>query len=375
MPIKSGIFHNPYMRPGRSIRQTLEWSVQLAVEADEAGVADFMIGEHATEGWQPISNPEIVIGACALQTKHIRLAPMAHILPLHQPASLAIQVGWLSRALEGRYFLGVATGAYPRDAIVRGQPRDLSEARPRMMEALKIMRKVWEREPFHFEGDYFAGGYPELVAPTSDGYDISALSDFTPWGGVDALEIAVTGMSANSGSMKFAGENGFLPISFFGGLDVLKGHWDTYAAAAGAAGHPADRSLFRVVRDIFVADSDEEAKRRAVNGALGFFWEHYLVPVYTRYGLLDGFITDSGTGITPSEVTLDWLAEHVWLCGSPETVVRKVEAMFEATGGFGTLVMNSHDSLDDPEPWFESVRRLSQDVAERIAAPVVATTA
>jgi alkanesulfonate monooxygenase SsuD/methylene tetrahydromethanopterin reductase-like flavin-dependent oxidoreductase (luciferase family) len=373
--MKSGIFHNPYIRPGRTMRETLEWSVRLAEEADKAGVSDFMIGEHATEGWQPIPNPEIVIGACALVTEKIRFAPMAHILPLHDPASLAIQVGWLSQVLEGRYFLGVAIGAYPRDAIVRGQPADLSEARPRMAEGLEIMERVWRREPFHYEGEYSRAGYPAFepggIAPAgNENEDLNILSDFTPWGGAENLEIAVTGMSASSSSLKFAGAAGFMPISFFGGLDILATHWETYSTAAEAAGHAPDRSRYRVTRDIMIADTDAEAKRRAINGGLGYFWERYLIPVYMRYGLLDGYIKDSGTGISVDEVNLEWLAENVWLCGSAETVAKKIERMFEVTGGFGTIVMNSHDSIDDPDPWFESTRRLAQEVAPSLELPV-----
>jgi alkanesulfonate monooxygenase SsuD/methylene tetrahydromethanopterin reductase-like flavin-dependent oxidoreductase (luciferase family) len=375
--MKSGIFHNPYMKPERSAREVLEWTVRFAEEADRAGVSDFMIGEHATEGWQPVPNPEVVIGACALVTEQIRFAPMAHILPLRDPAALAILVGWLSQLLEGRYFLGVAVGAYPRDAMVHGQPADLSEARPRMKEALEIMEKIWAREPFHYEGEFSRAGYPAfepagIAAKGNENEDLNALSDFTPWGGADNLEIAVTGLSANSASLAVAGAAGFMPISFFGGLEVLATHWQTYSKAAEEAGRVADRSRYRVTRDIMIADTDAEAKRRAKEGGIGYFWERYLIPIYLRYGLLEGYIADSGTGISVDEVDLDWLAEHVWLCGSPDTVTRKLERMFEATGGFGTIVMNSHDSIDDPEPWFESTRRLAEEVAPRIELPIAA---
>jgi alkanesulfonate monooxygenase SsuD/methylene tetrahydromethanopterin reductase-like flavin-dependent oxidoreductase (luciferase family) len=256
---------------------------------------------------------------------------------------------------------------------VRGQAPDLSEAAPRMREALEIMRKVWRREPFHYEGEFYSAGYPEtIVSDLPADRDLSLLSDFTPWGGAEALEIAVTGMSRKSSSMQFAGENGFLPISFFGGNSILRTHWETYSAAATAAGHTPDRSRYRVSRDIFIADTDQEAKRRAMNGGLGYFWERYLVPIYTRYGLFDGYIEDSGTEISVDQVTLDWIAEHVWLCGSPQTVRRKLEDMVHETGGFGTIVMNSHDSIDDPEPWFESTARLAQEVAPKIDLPIAA---
>jgi len=43
---------------------------------------------------------------------------------------------------------------------------------------------------------------------------------------------------------------------------------------------------------------------------------------------------------------MDFLAEHVWLCGSPETIVKKLEDTVERAGGFGTVCMNTHDSIE-----------------------------
>jgi alkanesulfonate monooxygenase SsuD/methylene tetrahydromethanopterin reductase-like flavin-dependent oxidoreductase (luciferase family) len=371
--MKAGVFHVPYMRPERKGKETFDWSMRCAVVADEVGFSDFMVGEHATQAWENVPSPEIVIGAAAHITERIRFAPMAHLLPLHLPGSLAIQIGWLSQVLEGRYFLGVGTGAYGRDAMLRGQPEDLSEAHPRTMEALEVIRKIWKREPFEFEGTYYKAAFPDVHAEgvpgvdSSEGEEVHTMSDFTPWDGPQGPEIAVTGLSLNSPSLRWAGENGFTPISFFGGSALQSSHWDTYAAAAEANGHQTDRANFKVCRDIFIADTDAEAKRRAVNGALGYCWQKYLIPIYKRFGIFEGYLADSGTGITAGEVDMDFLAEHVWLCGSPETIVKKLEDTVERAGGFGTVCMNTHDAIDDPEPWFESMRRLATEVAPKVA--------
>ncbi|MNG02442.1 2,5-diketocamphane 1,2-monooxygenase [compost metagenome] len=63
---------------------------------------------------------------------------------------------------------------------------------------------------------------------------------------------------------------------------------------------------------------------------------------------------------------MDFLAEHVWLCGSPETVTRKIERMAERTGAFGQVIVNSHDNIDNPEPYFESLQRLAQEVVPNV---------
>lgn len=357
--MKCGFFHTPYNQPTRTARQVFDWSMELAEVTDQAGYTDFMIGEHYTLAWENIPSPEIIIGAAAARTKNIRFAPMAHLLPYHNPATLAIKIGWLSQVLEGRYFLGVAPGGHHTDAILHGFD-SIGELQSQMVEALELMEKVWKQEPFLEKGKHFQAGFP---GPDDfPGYEIEYANN-APYGGRENLEVAVTGLSMNSSSLKWAGECGYSPISFFGGLEVMKSHWDTWAAAVESTGKTPDRNRFRVTRDIFIADSDAEAKKRAIASGLGDSWRHYLGPIYKKFNLFEGIIADSGTNIDSSQVDMDFLAEHVWLCGSPETVTRKLERMAEVVGPWGEIVVNSHDNIDNPEPYYESLQRLATEVA------------
>jgi alkanesulfonate monooxygenase SsuD/methylene tetrahydromethanopterin reductase-like flavin-dependent oxidoreductase (luciferase family) len=345
----------------------LALTADIAKVCDEAGMDDYMIGEHASQAWEAIPNPELVIAAAAMQTKRIRFAPMAHLLPYHMPGSLAIQVGWLSQILEGRYFLGVAPGAFVGDAQIRGQPADLSQSRERFMESLEIMTRIWERKPFDFQGKYFSGGYPEEL-PSAEGTEENLLPDFSPWGGADAMEIAVTGISINSPTIGAAGARNWSPITDFGGLKIMASHWAKYSEASLKAGHTPDPQRWRVCRDVFVADTDAEAKRRAINGAFGKSWEKYVTPIFKRFNLFEGFIEDAGLDVDKTVIDLDFLAEHVWICGSPETVSEKIQEMAHRAGSFGEIGMKSHDWIDDPAPWFESIRRFVE-VANAIEMP------
>ena len=85
MAMDTGIIFHPYMRPGRTARQTFEWGVQSAKQADEVGITTMMISEHASQIWENIPSPELIMAAAALETKNIAFAPMAHILPHHNP--------------------------------------------------------------------------------------------------------------------------------------------------------------------------------------------------------------------------------------------------------------------------------------------------
>jgi len=368
MAMETGLIFHPYMRPGRTARQTVDWGVQTAIACDKAGFTNMLISEHASEVWQNIPNPELIITAAGLQTKRIKFAPMAHILPHHNPAKLAVMVGWLSQILEGRYFLGIGAGAYPRSAYLHGikNGADTSFLNEMVRESLLIMEKVWKREPFFYEGRFWNAGFPEETQGERDGDAQHRMANFAPWGG-GFPEIAVAGFSSNSPSMKLAGERNFKPISIYSGLDAVKKHWETYAEANIKAGFEPDRSRHAVTQTIFVADTDREAKKQVMEGPIGYCFNRYLIPIFRRFGMMDGFAKDAG--VDPDKADLEFLVDHVFLVGSPDTVVEKLNALFEKCGGWGTMQVEAHDFSEDPAPWVYSLELIAKHVAPRISLP------
>lgn len=376
MAMETGLIFHPYMRPGRTAKQTFDWGIQSAVHADGVGIDSMMISEHATQVWENIPAPELIIAGAALQTKNIKFAPMAHILPHQHPAKLATMIGWLSQILEGRYFLGIGAGAYPQSSYLHGirnagqsntatggdETKSLNDM---VRESLFIMEKIWKREPFFYEGKYWDAGYPEEVVG-EDGDEQHKLADLSPWGG-KAPEIAVTGFSYNSPSIRLAGERNFKPVSIFSGLDALKKHWEVYSEAAIAAGHVPDRSRHAVSQTVFCAETDKEAKRLVMEGPIGYCFQRYLIPIWHRFGMMEGFAKDAG--IDPADADLEFLVDKVFVVGSPETVTEKINELFAATGGWGTLQLEVHDYYDDPAPWFQSLEMISKEVAPKIKLP------
>lgn len=350
--MKFAMFQTPFMRPTRSPREVFDWAVEQAEACDAAGFTEYWIGEHATMTYESIPNPELIIAAAARSTNSIKLCPGAHLLPYHHPGTLATQVSWMTHVTQGRYILGIGAGAYPTDAAVRGF-KDLSENHKMMLESLEIMQKIWAGEPFHQDGQYWSAGLPES---TPD----HPLRDPRPYGG--KVEIGMAGLSPNSPTLSFAGKNGYIPLSVYAGEDAIANHWNTYSSAAEEAGHAADRKDFRVVRDVLVAETDEEAKRLAVEGGMGEAWRNYLLPVYKQFGLLQAMLPDMDV----NDVDMDVLADKVWIVGSPETVAEKMQAVLDRTGGWGTTLIYGHDYSDDPKPWNQSIELLTSEVAPRL---------
>jgi len=355
MQMKMAMFQTPYMGPERTPAEVFDWAVKQGIVADQAGFAEYWIGEHASLDWESIPSPELVVAALAQHTSQIKIGPLAHLLPYHHPATLAVQTAWLSHILKGRYQLGVAAGAYPTDAAMRGLG-DISENHKMMFESLEIMEKIWASKPFEYKGKYWNAGL-------SAGEEHHPLRDQRPWGG--AMPVAMTGLSPGSPSIKFAAQRGWMPATVYSGDAALVDHFNLYAETAAAHGHKGDRSMHRVVRDVIVADTDAEARKIAIEGGMGRAWSEYLLPVYHRFGIFEGVL--ERTGKTKADVDANFLADHMWIVGSPETVREKIESWCADIGGaFGYLMIYSYDYSDNPTPWEESMKRLASEVVPKI---------
>ncbi|MGQ0624339.1 MAG: LLM class flavin-dependent oxidoreductase [Sporichthyaceae bacterium] len=352
--MKFAMFQTPFMKPSRSPREVFDWAVDQAVTCDQAGFSEYWIGEHATTGWESITNPELVIAAAARATDNLVLCPGAHLLPYHHPGSLAVQIAWMTHVTQGRYILGVGAGAFPSDAAIRGF-KDLSQNHKMVQESLEIMQRIWSNERFHYEGEFWSAGYPE-----DDPHH--PWRDSVPFN--NEVRIALAGLSPNSPSLTFAGKNGYIPLSIYAGEASIGGHWGTYSAAAEAAGQPTDRSIMRVVRDVVVADTDKEAMDLALNGAIGYAWREYLLPQYKHFGLIEAMLP----GVDIATVDMKMVAEKVWLVGSPDTVANKIAEVYERTGGWGTLLVYSHDFSEAPQAWNHSLNLCTSEVAPRLTA-------
>lgn len=367
MTMETGLIFHPYMRPGRTSRQTFQWGVDSAIHCDKIGFTSMMISEHASQIWENIPNPELIIAAAALQTDTIRFAPMAHILPHQHPAKLAMTVGWLSQILEGRYFMGIGAGAYPLASYIHGiKNTDTTFLNEMVRESLFIMEKIWKREPFFYEGKFWSAGYPEEEPAVTEEDEQHMLADYSPYGG-GFPEFAVTGFSAKSPSMKLAGERNFKPVSIYSGLEALKQHWEIYSEANIKAGFTPDRQRHAVSQTVFCADTDAEAKQLVMEGPIGYCFDRYLIPIWRRFGMMDGFAKDNG--VDSLDIDLEFLVDKVFVVGSPDTVVDKLSHLFEQTGGWGTLQVEAHDYYDDPSAWFKSLEMISKEVAPRVKVP------
>jgi len=143
---------------------------------------------------------------------------------------------------------------------------------------------------------------------------------------------------------------------------VVVTHEPEIAARTGRTPRRAD---WRLVREIFVADSDAEAWDLSVGGMMGRMMGEYFLPLLAEFGFQKYFKHDPD--VPDADITVEYCARHNWLIGSPDTVVRRIEDVYAQVGGFGTLLVFGFDYAERPEAWRHSLELIAREVAPRVA--------
>jgi alkanesulfonate monooxygenase SsuD/methylene tetrahydromethanopterin reductase-like flavin-dependent oxidoreductase (luciferase family) len=352
--MKLGLFLMPAHPPERSLKAGAEFDLRSIVAADRLGYEEVWIGEHFTAPWEPCPAPDLLIAQALMQTERIRLGAGAHLLPYHHPAELAARVAYLDHLSGGRLMFGVGAGGVLTDFQLFGVDGIAGENRTMMWEALDMILRLWETfEPFEIKGEHWTVAQPAPAVHDLYQPHLRPLQQPHP-------PIAIAALSPNSGSLRVCGERGFSPMSLNLNSQYIQGHWAQVEAGAVAAGRVADRANWRVVRDVFVAETDEIAVDKALNGGMGRMLDEYFIPQIANFGFLD--LLKHDPSVADSQIDAEYLVHTNALVGSVDTVIAKLRKLQEEMGGFGTLLQLGYDYVDDPDPWYESMELLARDV-------------
>ncbi len=357
--MRLGAFLMPTHPPERGISDGQDWDLDEIEALEALGFDEAWIGEHFTAAWEPCPAPDLLIAAALGRTKRIRLGTLGHLLPYHQPVELAHRAAYLDHLARGRTMLGVGVSALPTDHDLFGLDMSSDKTgggtnRRMTFEALDIITSLWNDGPRDFTGEFWSTRVPRAPLATL-GFHLRPYQRPHP-------PIAIAGMTPNSANHRLAGARGYIPVSFGISPDPssLAGHWDTVADGARSAGRVADRDEWRVIRDIYVAPTDAEARALAVGGIMGRCWREFLLPLYLKLGL--GPMLKADPAMPDAAITLDYLADTLWIVGSPATVAGKVAALQQASGGFGVLLATAYDATDERAAWRRSLALLADEV-------------
>ena len=351
---KLGAFLMPSHPPERGVSDGLALDLEGLAQLDSFGFEEAWIGEHFTSSWEPCPAPDLLIAQALQRTTSMRLGSLGHLLPYHHPVELAHRVAYLDHMAKGRYALGVGISALPTDHQLFGLDTGGGRNRRMTFEALDIMTRLWTEGATDFEGEFWSTGRTASVFD-SLGYHLTPYQQPHP-------PIAIAALTPGSENHKLAGEKGYLPVSLSVSPDaaITAKHWDTVEEGAARSGRTPHRDDWRIIRDVYVAPTDREARECAIHGMMGRCWREFLLPLYFGLGL--GPMLKRDPAMPDEAVTLEYLCDELWLVGSPQTVAERVRDLDERVNGFGCLLVVSYDAKDELAAWERSLDLLTTQV-------------
>ena len=227
-----------------------ESALACAVAAEEQGYDWINVTEHhvAADGYLPALF--VLLAAMAARTERIRLSTGMLILTLHNPLRIAEEAAVLDIISGGRLTLGVAAGY--REVEFEAMQVDFRTRGKRFVESLELMRLAWTGEPFTFTGEIF--DLPELVVRP-----VPVQRPGIPlWLG-GTTEVALRRV-VRRGAPVFPGATDEIAV-----VAQRMASYDRLREAI-APTHPVGPRELVLPRLAVVADSTEEARRRALPG-------------------------------------------------------------------------------------------------------------
>jgi alkanesulfonate monooxygenase SsuD/methylene tetrahydromethanopterin reductase-like flavin-dependent oxidoreductase (luciferase family) len=368
-PLRLGIWLMPATRPRTPLGRVIDWNLEVIRKAEAFGYAEAWVGSHITAVWEPIPSAQQVIARALADTERILLGPGVEILYQQHPVTLAVHLAQLDHMAKGRLLFGFGSGATFTDYELFGI--DEPTSRDMAAEALQIIENCWRPGgPETFNGKYWRVGRPTEHADGSThyaghGWHISPYADAQS-------RVALAGFSPRSASLRLAGERGYIPMSFGVRHDYLATQWATVADGAAASGRRPDRRTWRVAKEIYVAETNAEARRGAVEGFTGVYWTNFFKKITDKRKMTDMFRPFGADQV--SEVTPEYLVDNgVWFVGDPDRVAGQIRQFYAETGGFGTLLQLGMDYSDNPDGWLRSMQLLGQEVLPKLRDLTVTT--
>jgi alkanesulfonate monooxygenase SsuD/methylene tetrahydromethanopterin reductase-like flavin-dependent oxidoreductase (luciferase family) len=289
--------------------------------AEEVGFDGVCVNEHHQNAYGIMPSPNLMASILARQTKRVRIAVVGNALPLYDPPTrVAEEFAMIDCISGGRLIAGMVVGGGPEYYSFSINP---AEARSRFNEAHDLIIKAWtEPGPFEFIGKHYKIRYvnswprpvqqphPEIWIPGA--------------GSLETLEFVARHRYA------------YMGIPYFH-ISVFDRMFRLMREACDKEGYEADPLQLGWLVPIFVADTDEEARRRYEE----HFW--YFVkrllpgisispPGYTTVRSLENIMKGAATFAEYLESWEQVVEGQYAIVGSPETVLERLSANIDQLG-------------------------------------------
>ena len=297
------------------------------------------------EGEEVSTNPVLLDLYFGMQTKNMKFGQLGNVLPSQNPINLAENIAMLSQMLGGRVFAGFARGYQPRWVNVLGQQVGLGDPgsgeeyeelkRSLFEEHFDLMMTAWKNDTFSFQGKHWQVPTKDITWPAFE-VALEYGQGCTEDGRIEEVGIApgtynkmipdmFMPFATSERSIKWGMSRGIVPVTIMTQYEVVKDHFRAGMEAANEAGldYKFGQGM-AMSREVIVADTDEEAEAIA-REAGAFIWNKFFVP----FGF-GAALAKPGEGPFDLPATYETTSERgLVIHGSPDTVNRKLEALFE----------------------------------------------
>jgi alkanesulfonate monooxygenase SsuD/methylene tetrahydromethanopterin reductase-like flavin-dependent oxidoreductase (luciferase family) len=151
--VKVGVALNMLQKPGLSDAAVFAEHMALGDLAEPLGFDSLFALEHHFTGYAMSPSPTQLLSYYAGRTKRITLGTAVIVLPWHDPIRVAEQIALLDVMSGGRCLFGFGRGA--ASVEYAGFRIPMEEARPRFVEAAKIVVTALTNESFEWDGEFF----------------------------------------------------------------------------------------------------------------------------------------------------------------------------------------------------------------------------
>ncbi|MGZ8532164.1 MAG: LLM class flavin-dependent oxidoreductase [Candidatus Binatia bacterium] len=307
--MRFGTFSYNQRRPWASEKQAFDELLEQIELTEKLNFNEAWFAEHHHSDYGMLASPNLMIAALARRTERLRFGNLVSVLPLYDPMRLAEECAMLDILTGGRLNIGLGRGV-PKDDMKHRLDRETAQAR--FEEGIEILLRAWTGETFSYTGK--AWGYEEISCRPQP------LQKPHP-------PIYYGATSPDSPAM-VARRGWNLALSRQPLANCAKAI-EKYRAELANLGHVNGKGDAIMVRDIYVADSDDQAWREAVPEIMRFwqlatdnYWRGETVSEADLKRFTERY------AYYPGGLTIKRLEE--WgtsLIGSPETVVKKARAM------------------------------------------------
>ncbi|MCC6531693.1 MAG: LLM class flavin-dependent oxidoreductase [Burkholderiales bacterium] len=335
------------MDPGQD-HAIIQETLQEAKLCDQLGMDMLWLAEHHFDGICAYVDPVAFAAALAACTSRIHIGFAVAQMSLHHPIRMAEQMALIDNISEGRLVVGLGRGTAYNIYDYQGYGIDPNEAYERLLEAEQIMIKAWTSESYEHKGKYWNLRLPLLrPRPYTKPHP--------------AIVRACSGEESMLG-MARAGRPFLMNVQ---SNEVTRQRMELYRRTMRESGFD-EATVARNVddtwiwRNIFVAETDAEAKRLALPAfrTQMEFRAAMRNKVYREQGL---FLKQEDAAGARNE------AQHAVLCGSPATVTEAIAQIDRI--GVGGLILVFRIGPMPYEVAQQSIRLFMSKVAPNFARP------